>query len=47
MLNWIVRNGTVAWFNCVNLEKVFTIQLFHIYVKTGFGFEKPTMVDMF
>ena len=46
IINWIVRNWTVWLFNGVYLQKVFINHIFNICVKTGFGIQTPTMVDM-
>ena len=46
MLNWMVRNRTVWFFNCVYLKHAFTNHIFNVYVNTGFGIKSPTMADM-
>ena len=33
MINWIVRNRTVWFFNCVYQQNVFTNHIFNIHVK--------------
>ena len=36
----------VGLFNCVCHQNEFTNQIFNIFVKTGFGIKKPTMIDI-
>ena len=43
MLNWIVRNRTVWFFNCIYQQNVFTNRIFDKYVKTGYAKKKKTI----
>ena len=43
---WIFSNRNLWLFECMYQQNGFINQIFNIYVKTGFGIERPTMVDI-